>query len=399
MSEMRSIAVVGASLAGLRAVEALRRLGFADKISLVGAERYFPPYDRPPLSKEILRGDWTADKGHLRVAEDLEVELRLGLSGTRLDLEHREIALSDGSTVGFDGLIVATGAAPRRLRIMNDFSSGVYELRTYDDCVALREVFEKRPKVVIIGAGFIGCEVAAVCRGLDLDVTVVEALAWPMDRVLGGVVGEWAAGVHRANGVDLRLGVGVVGVEGEGAPEFVVLADGSQLAADIVVSAVGVAPATEWLEDSGLQVRDGVVLDEFCRAPGFPFVTAAGDVARWYNAMFEREMRVEHWTNAVEQASAAAAALLLPEAELTPFSTVPYVWSDQYGLKLQYVGIPGNFHGVVDGSFESEKFVAAFEDEGHLVGAFCVNSPGKMPRLRRMIASHSLVGALDGGIS
>jgi len=399
MSEINSIAVVGASLAGLRSVEALRRLGFAGQITLVGAEQHFPPYDRPPLSKEMLRGDWTSERGRLRVAEDLEVEPRLGVTATGLDLEHREISLSDDSTVGFDGLIVATGATPRRLRITSHFTSGVYELRTYDDCIALRDVFEKRPRVVVIGAGFIGCEVAAVCRGLDLEVTVVEALDWPMDRVLGGVIGEWAAGVHRSNGVDLRLGVGVVGVEGEGAPELVVLANGSELPADIVISAVGVAPATEWLEDSGLQVRDGVVLDEFCRAAGFPFVAAAGDVARWYNAMFEREMRVEHWTNAVEQASAAASALLLPESELTPFSTVPYVWSDQYGLKLQYVGIPGNFHGVVDGSFESEKFVAAFEDEGRLVGAFCVNSPGKMPRLKRMIASHSLVGALDGGLA
>jgi NADPH-dependent 2,4-dienoyl-CoA reductase/sulfur reductase-like enzyme len=399
MGEMKRIAVVGASLAGLRSVEALRRLGFAGEITLVGAEPYFPPYDRPPLSKEMLRGEWGADKGQLRVGEDLAVELRLGVSATSLNLEAREVTLSDDSAVGFDGLVVATGASPRRLQLTSKFNSGVFELRGYDDCVALREAFEKRPRIVIIGAGFIGCEVAAVCRSLNLDVTVVEALDWPMDRVLGGVVGEWAAGVHRANGVEMRLGVGVVGIEGDATPELVVLADGSELQSDIVVSAVGVAPATEWLDGSGIQVRDGVVLDEFCRAPGFPFVVAAGDVARWYNRMFEREMRVEHWTNAVEQASAAAAALLLPEAELTPFSTVPYVWSDQYALKLQYVGIPGTFHGVIDGSFESDKFVAAFEDEGRLVGAFCVNSPGKMPRLKRMIAAHSTVEALAAGLS
>jgi 3-phenylpropionate/trans-cinnamate dioxygenase ferredoxin reductase component len=399
MGEMKRIAVVGASLAGLRSVEALRRFGFAGEITLVGVEPYFPPYDRPPLSKEMLRGEWGADKGQLRVGEDLAVELRLGVSATSLNLEAREVTLSDDSAVGFDGLVVATGASPRRLQLTSKFNSGVFELRGYDDCVALREAFEKRPRIVIIGAGFIGCEVAAVCRSLNLDVTVVEALDWPMDRVLGGVVGEWAAGVHRANGVEMRLGVGVVGIEGDATPELVVLADGSELQSDIVVSAVGVAPATEWLDGSGIQVRDGVVLDEFCRAPGFPFVVAAGDVARWYNGMFEREMRVEHWTNAVEQASAAAAALLLPEAELTPFSTVPYVWSDQYALKLQYVGIPGTFHGVIDGSLESDKFVAAFEDEGRLVGAFCVNSPGKMPRLKRMIAAHSTVEALADGLS
>ena len=213
---------------------------------------------------------------------------------------------------------------PDRLRITSQFTSGVYELRTYDDCVALREVFENRPRVVIIGAGFIGCEVAAVCRGFESrrhGGRGTRLADGPRARGSRRGVGGWVCIVPTWRCRPCGSGVGVVGVEGEMLHrKLVVLADGSELPADIVVSAVGVAPATEWLDDSGLEVRDGVVLDEFCRAPGFPFVVAAGDVARWYNGMFEREMRVEHWTNAVEQASAAAAALLLPEAELTPFS-------------------------------------------------------------------------------
>jgi NADPH-dependent 2,4-dienoyl-CoA reductase/sulfur reductase-like enzyme len=396
MSDMQRISVVGASLAGLRSAEALRRLGFTGQLTLVGNEQHFPPYDRPPLSKEILRGEWGPDRGRLRVVDGLDLDLRLGLAATDLDLEHRKISFNDDSALDFDGLIVATGTSPRRLRITSQFTEGVYELRTYDDCIGLRSALERNPRVVIIGAGFIGCEVAAVCRSLDIDVTVVEALDWPMDRVLGGVIGEWAAKVHRSHGVDLRLGNGVAGVEGGASPKVVVLDDGTELPADLVVSAVGVAPATEWLDKSGLPVRDGVLLDEYCRVPGFHHVSAAGDVARWFNHMFEREMRVEHWTNAVEQASAAAAALLLPEAELKPFSTVPYVWSDQYSLKLQYVGIPGTFHGVVDGSFESEQFVATFEDEGRLVGALCVNSQGKMNRFKRLIAAHAGIDELEG---
>ena len=392
---MDRVVVVGASLAGLRSAESLRRLGFTAELTLIGAESHFPPYDRPPLSKEILRGEWGPDRGRLRVVDGLDLQLKLGEHAVGLDLERHEVQLSDDSVVGFDGVIIATGASPRRLRITSGFTEGVHELRTYDDCIALREALEKGPRVVIIGAGFIGCEVAAVCRGLDIDVTVVEALDWPMDRVLGGVIGEWAAKVHRAHGVDLRLGNGVAGIDGGVAPEVVVLADGTELACDVVVSAVGVAPATEWLEQSGLVLRDGVVLDAYCRAPGFPDVSAAGDVARWFNHMFEREMRVEHWTNAVEQASAAAAALLSPESELQPFSTVPYVWSDQYGMKLQYVGIPGRFHGVVDGSFDAGQFVATFEDEGRLVGALCVNSPGKMARFKRAIGAITSVDDLS----
>lgn len=399
MSDLQRISVVGASLAGLRSAEALRRLGFSGELSLVGGEQHFPPYDRPPLSKEILRGEWSADRGRLRVVEGLDLDLRLGVTATDLDLENHKIRLSDDSDLSFDGLIVATGASPRRLGTTARFSKGVYELRTYDDCVGLRSALESKPKVVVIGAGFIGCEVAAVCRHLDIDVTVVEALDWPMDRVLGGVIGEWAAGVHRENGVDLRLGIGVAGVEGGSVPEVVVLDDGTEVAADLVISAVGVAPATQWLETSGLPVRDGLVLDEFCRVPGFHHVAGAGDVARWYNQMFEREMRVEHWTNAVEQASAAATALLSESSELTPFSTVPYVWSDQYSSKLQFVGIPGTFHALVDGSFESGKFVAAFQDEGRLIGALCVNSPGKMVRFKRMIAAHAGVDELESSLA
>jgi NADPH-dependent 2,4-dienoyl-CoA reductase/sulfur reductase-like enzyme len=390
---MDEIVIVGASLAGVRAAEALRRGGHTGGITLVGREEHFPPYDRPPLSKEILSGEWATDRGRLRVDEHLDATLRLGTEATGLALAERSLLLSDGDAVAFDGVVIATGATPRTLRGIDSSLAGIFVLRTLEEAIALRTALDERPRVAVIGAGFIGAEVAAVCRGRGLAVTVFEPLAYPMERALGAEIGGWAAQLHRAQGVDLRLGTGVSGVIGTDRVEGVVTADGTEVPADVVVVAVGVAPEVGWLEGSGLAIENGVVCDSRCRALGangvaVEGVVAAGDVARWWNPTFGQQMRVEHWANAVEQGEAAAATLLGGD-EAEEFTSIPYFWSIQYSQKIQFVGIGGEFSGVVEGGIDEERFVATYELEGRLVGALCVNAPARLARYRKLIAERT----------
>jgi NADPH-dependent 2,4-dienoyl-CoA reductase/sulfur reductase-like enzyme len=294
------------------------------------------------------------------------------------------VALDDGTRVAFDGLVVATGARPRELPGQPRLP-GVFTLRTLDDALALRTALEGGPRVVVIGAGFIGAEVAATCRGRGLDVTVLEALPQPMVRGLGPELGAVIAAVHRDHGVDLRCGVQVAGIEGGGRVERVRLGDGSAVPADVVVVGVGVVPETAWLDGSGLTLGDGVVCDETCLAA--PGVVAAGDVARWPNPLFGRTMRLEHWTNATEQGVHAARRLLAGDAG-TAFAPVPFVWSDQYDRKIQAVGIvsAGAEVHVAHGTLADRQFVALFGEQGRLVGALGCNRPRQVMRYRRMIA-------------
>ena len=384
---MERLVVGGASLAGLRAAEALRRGGFTGTLTLVGAEEHLP-YDRPPLSKQILAGDWEVDRAWLRRPDDydaLGLDLRLGRRATDLDLADREVVLHGGDRLPFDGAILATGAAPRRLPGAPQLD-GVVELRTLDDALALRAAFEQQPKVVVVGAGFIGAEVAATARQRGLDVTVLEALPVPLSRGLGDRMGMACAALHLDHGVDLRCGVGVAGFEGDGRVSGVRLTDGSVVSADVVVVGVGVAPATAWLDSSGLELNDGVVCDERCRAA--PGVYAAGDVARWTNPLFGESMRLEHWTNAAEQGQAAAENLLAGEGGGTPFAPVPFFWSDQYDVKIQFVGRarPGDDVEVVDGSLEAHRFVALYGREGRLVGCLGFSRPRLVMTYRRLLA-------------
>lgn len=395
---MDRIAVVGASLAGLRAAEALRHEGFSGELALVGEEQHFPPYDRPPLSKEILKGLWGPDRGRLKVADDLDAKLVLGRRAVGLHGDRGEIELDDGSAIAYDGLVVATGASPKVLPTVDPAMPGVFVLRTFDESVALRDAIEHASRVVIIGAGWIGCEVAATCRDRDIAVTIVEYFDQPLERTLGPVMGAWAGDVHRAHGVDLRCRTGVIGVKGEGRAEQVELDDGTTLAADVVVLAIGVAPETGWLEGNGLNLDNGILCDETLRAEGARNIVAAGDVCRWPNPMFDRIMRVEHWSNAVEQAAVAAHTLLHDPAEARPYSAVPYVWSDQYDLKLQYVGTSGEFHSILEGSLEDRKFVAGYASEGVLVGALCVNSPARMIRYKRFLAAHPAIDTVEDNL-
>lgn len=384
---MDSVVVVGASLAGLRAVQALRRAGFAGRVTAIGEESE-PPYDRPPLSKEVLAGKWDALRTKLLRPEDdgLEVEWRLGRRAESLDLAARRVALAGGESVPFDGLVIATGTFARRLPGAPPLA-GVHVLRTLGDCLALRAELDKSPRVAVIGAGFIGMEVAATCRGRGLAVTVIESLAAPLERGLGAQLGAYVGEIHRDQGVELRLGTKVARLVGAERVEAVELADGARVPADVVLVGIGAAPATEWLEGSSLELANGVVCDAACRTTRAPFAVAAGDVARWPNPLFEESMRIEHWTNATEQADHAVATLLAGESGGEPFAPVPFVWSDQYDRKIQ---VAGRLEGadetrIVDGSLAERRFAMLFGKGGRVVGVLGMNRPRLVMKGRTLI--------------
>jgi len=381
------VVVVGAALGGLRTAQSLRSLGFAGGITLVGEEQH-RPYDRPPLSKQVLLGEWQAEQTFL--ADDTELaridaDLRLGERAVDLDLPSRSIGLHGGERIRYDALVIATGASPRAIPGTPDLK-GIHVLRTVEDCLRLRGELETATRVVVVGAGFIGAEVAATARKRGLEVTVLEALPVPLSRGLGPVLGPVIAGIHLDHGVDLRTGTGVAGFEGKGRVERVLLADGTTIEADIVVVGIGVIPNTGWLEGSGLELRDGVVCDQHCKAVGASDVYAVGDVARWYNPLFDEEMRIEHWTNAVEQAMAVAQNIA---GERTAYAPVPYVWSDQYDSKIQIVGRPGpsDHVEVPIGAFDDRKFVALTRRDGRLSGAVGLDEPRKLMRFKRLLTT------------
>ncbi len=394
---MKTIVIVGSSLAGLRAAETLRQEKHDGRIVMIGAEDR-APYDRPPLSKKVLSGEWEPDRVTLRKPDDLaalNIEWKLGSPATALDIDRRTVSLASGESVDFDGLIIATGGAVRRLPNQPDWK-GVHTLRTLDDSVALREDLTEGRRVVVIGAGFIGLEVAATARGRGCEVTVLEGLEAPMIRGLGAEMGRHAARVHEDNGVVLRFGVRVSGlVEGDaGEVSGVALESGEVVPADVVLVGIGVAPSTEWLANSGLTIRDGVVCDRTLNA-GVPGVYAAGDVCRWHNDLYEREMRVEHWTTASEQGAAAARNLLASwrGEEPKPFVDVPFFWSDQFTARIQFVGRAegGEKVEIVFGSPEERQFVALYESGGLLVGALGVSRPRQLMPFRKLIGERATI--------
>lgn len=387
------IVVVGASLAGVRAAEGLRRRGYEGTITVVGAEVH-PPYDRPPLSKRVLDGSSATEEAvlaatELRISEGLDLDWRLGVSATSLDLDRRRVALSDGTDVGFDGAVLATGAHPRILPGF-DGVDGVHVVRTLDDGLALRAALEGSPRVVVIGAGFIGLEVAASCRARGLDVTVLEPQPVPLAHAVGPRIGEAITQMHRDHGVELRLGVTVRSPAGDGRIAGVVIDEGEVVPADVVVMGVGVVPTTEWLTGSGVDLDRGIVCDGHLRVltggKPVPGVVAAGDVARWAEHRSPEPIRVEHWTNAVDQGDAAAATLL-DDDEREPYGPVQYVWSDQFGTKLQLVGLPrpDDDVQVVSGTPGEGKWLAAYGRAGRLVAAVGAGRPAQVMKLRRSI--------------
>ncbi|MFI5315070.1 MAG: NAD(P)/FAD-dependent oxidoreductase [Myxococcota bacterium] len=396
---LEKIAIVGASLTGLRAAESLRRLGYGGRLLVVGAEKHLP-YDRPPLSKELLQGHWEVDRIALRRRpyEELDLDLRLGVRAQSLDLAARQLTLDGGARESFDALLICTGASARRLRGQPELP-GLHLLRSLDDSLAIRAALEARPRVLVVGAGFIGAEVAASCRARGLAVTVVEPLPVPLARALGEAMGGVCAELHRDHGVDLRCGVGVTGFEGAGRVERVVLSDGAALEADLVVVGIGAAPETGWLAGSGLRIDDGVVCDSHCAAA--PGVFAAGDVARWHNPLFGEDMRVEHWSNAVEQGSYVAERLAGSDLGAEPFAPVPFFWSDQYDVKIQFAGRmrPDDELRVVAGSLAERKFTALYGRAGRLCGVLAFSRPRDLAKYRRMIAERADFAAACAGAS
>lgn len=388
------VAIVGASLAGLRTAEALRAQGFVGGLTLIGAERHLP-YDRPPLSKQFLSGEWDQSRVELSRAEarELRAEWLLGQPAIAVDTTTKVVTGADGKTVNYDALVVATGSRPRTLeRLTTGESDSIHVLRTLEDSAGLARDLHGR--IVIIGAGFIGSEVASTALSLGLHVTVVEPQAGPMHRVLGARASRWLADRMRSAGVELLLNTGVEAITAEGSGESltVTLSDASAVTADCLLVSVGARPNTEWLAGSGLTIDDGVVCDENLFAADD--VVAVGDVARWYRRDLGRTVRVEHWTGAVAQAQVAAANLMRGRAGALAFVDEPYVWSDQFGLRMEVIGLPSASHTseLIWGDVDASRFVLAYRDEGALTGLLGVNAVKPFLSFRRRLAHRPGLG-------
>jgi NADPH-dependent 2,4-dienoyl-CoA reductase/sulfur reductase-like enzyme len=396
-----SVVVVGASLAGWRAIENLRTEGFEGDITLVGDELHLP-YDRPPLSKQVLAGTWPPEKVVLadrQRSDALRVREVLGHAAVRLDVAGRQIEIDDGTLVHGDAIVLATGASPRRLPDTDDLGprDGLFTLRTLDDALALRAALTAResPRVVVIGAGFIGAEVASTCASLGCRVTVLEALPIPLVNVLGPEIGTHCASLHAAHGVDLRTDAGVSGIRrdaGDGPGGLVVtLSDGKELEADVVVVGIGVVPNVGWLEGSGLTLENGVVCnDRLFAADG---IVAAGDIARWHwrHDGGEELIRIEHWQMAADAGVAAARSLLAGRTDAPSFTPIPYFWSDQFGIRFQVLGNPGGTDEVriVHGALAGGKFVALFGRAGRLRAVMAIGQPRQLMGFRPLLEAGS----------
>lgn len=386
---MRTVAVVGASLAGLSAARSLRKQGYDRRLVIIGDEPH-RPYDRPPLSKEFLAG--TLGEAELALeaeGEDLRAEWLLGIRATGLDGAERAVRLSDGSEIRADGIVIATGAVARNLP-GSEYLAGVHTLRTLDDARALRDDLACGGRLVVIGGGFIGAEVASTAYALGLDVTVVEAAPTPLAGPLGEVMGGIVSALHADHGVRLLCGVGVKGLSGQGRVAAVLLEDGRGIPADIVVVGVGARPCVEWLEGSGVEVDNGVK----CGADGrtsLAGVVAVGDCANWYDPRAGAYRRVEHWTSARERPDAAIAALLAGGAVEPGVPRPPYFWSDQYGVKIQFVGHAAGADSVIveAGAANDRDVLAVYRRAGDPVAVLGMNQPRLFTRWRKQLAAAS----------
>lgn len=383
--------MVGGSTGGVRSVQALRRAGYDGELVLVSDESHLP-YDRPPLSKVLLSADDPGDPVPLLTRSevaDLRLTLLLRSRAVGLEPAGRVLTIErDGSRedLAYDSLVIATGVDARRLPGAEGVA-GVHVIRRLEDAQELREQLGAGRRAVVVGAGFIGAEFAAAARGRDMDVTIVEAQPVPLAHLLGVEVGTEMASLHAAHGVDLLAGRTVAEVcTAGGRVTGVRLDDGTDLAADVVVVGIGASPATAWLEGSGLPVTDGIDCDEDLRVLGVPDIYAVGDVARWPHPAYGHPIRVEHWTNAGDHAQLMAAHLT---GHPRPKPALPYVWSDQYGHRLQVIGRPAE--GMVSatrGAMASGDLVALYAaPSGDLVGALVVDDPRLLMRLRKAIAA------------
>jgi NADPH-dependent 2,4-dienoyl-CoA reductase/sulfur reductase-like enzyme len=376
------VLVVGASASGLTTAEALRRKGYTGALTVLGDEPHVP-YDRPPLSKQVLSGEWEPERAALRtedVLSELDAEFVLGDPAVALDPATRTVRTESGRQLSADAVVIATGVRARRLP-GQDGLAGVHVLRTLDDALALRKDLLAGRRLVVVGEGVLGSEIAATACKLGLDVTLTGPLDAPMALQVGPLVSGVLAGLHTERGVRLRLGNGVTGLTDDGAGRVagVRLGSGETLPADVVVVAIGAVPATDWLADSALRLDNGVLCDTRCRAADG--VYAVGDVARWHHEWLGRTVRLENRTNATEQAMAVAAAIL---GEDRPYAPVPYFWTDQFDAKLQVHGFlpPEAEVDVVEGDLTARRFVARYRLDGVVTGVLGWNMP-KQARMRR----------------
>ncbi|MEU6735973.1 NAD(P)/FAD-dependent oxidoreductase [Streptomyces physcomitrii] len=383
---MKSVAIVGASLAGLSAARALRKQGYAGRLLIIGEEAH-RPYDRPPLSKEFLAGSIDEEALSLEAEdEDLGAQWLLGTRATALDGPSRTLGLDDGSTLRADGIVLATGASARELPGARRLP-GVHLLRTLDDARALRRDLRGGGRLVVVGGGFVGAEVASTARGLGMDVTLVQSGPAPLAGVLGTAMGRAVSLLHVDHGVRMLCGTGVQGLTGTDRVSGVVLADGRTVPADIVVLGIGSRPCTDWLHGSSVALGDGVV----CTAAGatsVPGVVAVGDCASWYDPLLGTGRRVEHWSGARDRAPAAVATLLSGGTAGGELPRPPYFWSDQYGVRIQFTGHTGPADSVAieEGAVDDRSFLAVYRQAGRPVGALGVNRTRSFMRWRRQLA-------------
>jgi 3-phenylpropionate/trans-cinnamate dioxygenase ferredoxin reductase subunit len=375
MTANEALVIAGAGLAGAKAAETLRAEGFGGPVVLIGEENE-RPYERPPLSKDYLMGKAERDSIYVHPQDwyrEHDVDLRLGAAVTGIDRERHEVTLADGSRVGYGKLLLATGSSPRRLTVPGAGLSGVHYLRTAGDSDGIKQAFQSAERVAVIGAGWIGLEVAAAARTAGAEVAIVEMAELPLLRVLGREVAEVFAGLHLSNGVDLRMNAGVEELTGAGdRVSGVRLSDGSHIPADAVVVGVGITPNTQLAEAAGLEVGNGIVVDASLRTSD-PDIYAAGDVANAYHPLLKSSIRVEHWSNARNQPQAAAKAMLGQEVS---YDRLPYFYTDQYDLGMEYSGYvePGGYDEVVfRGDKERREFVSFWLSGGRVLAGMNVN--------------------------
>ncbi len=378
MSDERTFVIVGAGLAGAKAAEALREADFGGRIVLIGAEAH-RPYVRPPLSKGYLQGSEELDKAFVHEEQwyaDHNVDLRLDCAVTAVDRDAHEVVLGDQTRLGYDKLLISTGAVPRRLTVPGADLAGIQYLRTIDDSDAIKAALRPGARVAIIGGGWIGLETAAAARAAGADVVVLEYAQLPLLRMLGPEIATVFADLHRDHGVDLRCGVEVTGIrpgtDNSSAVGAVQLADGTEVAADAVIVGVGIGPEVSPAESAGLTLNNGIVVDQHLQTSD-PDIFAAGDVANAYHPFLGKHVRVEHWANALNQPAIAARSMLGQDAS---YEHLPYFFSDQYDLGMEYSGYaePGSYDQVVvRGDLKTREFIAFWLSDGRVLAGMNVN--------------------------
>ena len=386
MNAKSTLVIVGGGLAGAKAAEAARARGFEGRVLIVGEEQ-IPPYERPPLSKAVLRGETAASSTEVHQGTyyaDQGIELITGVSVLDIDLHSRRVHLADGQAIGFDALLLATGAAPRQLEIPGADLAGVHYLRTIDDAARLHEAIKSAGRVAVIGAGWIGSEVAASARLMGAEVVLIDPEIFPLHRVLGAKVGSVFLQLQSDHGVDVRLGVGALKIRGDRSAEQIILTDGRIERADVVVVGVGAQPRVELAVAAGLKVDNGILVDANLETSA-PGVYAAGDVASAWHPHYKRQLRVEHWANARYQGTAAGANAVGPHEK---YDRLPYFYSDQYDVSLEYVGHAERDNEVViRGDLAGRKFIAFYHRDGVLSAALTVNIAKVFKDIKLMIAS------------